>query len=581
MKRDLNSVAVNFPKQLMSTARSPLNMPATMARSICNMLLAADGAGTKRNGVAAVGEALPGNVAAVMSYQAAAELQLMVATDEGKLYRLAGGAWLQEWEGLDPEGVVRTVTFGGRLLLCNGIDEVLAWDGTAWEPVACFVEERGADLTYGDGVTFTVKSDAAFYPAGSVVRAELGGPDSVVEAQVASAAQAGDVVTVVLDESVLTADLSKVHFTVKPPKVAYLAAVHDRLWGFGKGPLSAQMSGDADRLRVFYTYSPNDFAAWPDPETGVVPGLNLADKAGVADELLAMAVKDGMTVFIGRNHMQLWTGSDPSGAGDLAWSKTIPLGVVHGNAVLELPNDLLLVTRGGVRTLSRTLQTEQLDVRDIGSELDPTWAAMLETVMADDAYYRRLAGMRHDGQGWFGLALPDRTLVWQIGGFGQGWVVFDGAFAGVTAAHSAPDGTLYVAKGTQLYRYDLEAWSDDGEAVATLWWSPWLPVGEKRRWANKYIELLLQPLVAMPLTLRRYLDYDEANPRVVTVDAPAEPEYWDLAEWDGAAWDKGRAVAPLVRDHVVADTLSFAVESVGVEGPLTLFGLKLYGVNEK
>lgn len=73
----------------------------------------------------------------------------------------------------------------------------------------------------------------------------------------------------------------------------------------------------------------------------MVPSLNLADKAGVADELMAMVVKDGMTVFMGRNQMQLWIGTDPSGDGDLAWSKTIPLGVVHGSAVMELPNDLL------------------------------------------------------------------------------------------------------------------------------------------------------------------------------------------------------------------------------------------------
>jgi hypothetical protein len=581
MRHDLSSVVVGFPKQLMSTARSPLSMPATMARVVRNMLVLADGAGTKRNGVVAVGDGLDSEIVAVMSYQAAGGLQLMVATDAGKIYRLEGGDWVEVWSGLDPAGTIRTVTFGGRLLLCNGIDEVLAWDGSAWAAVCTLVQEQAAGLTYVNGTTFRVLGDPAFYPAGSVVKAELGSPTTTVQAHVVSATLVGTTLTVVLDASVLTGALSKVYFTVKPPKVAYLAAVHDRLWGFGKGPLSAAMSGDVDRLRVFYTYSPNDFTAWPDPETGVVPSLNLADKAGMADELLAMAVKDGMTVFVGRNQMQLWTGTDPSGEGDLAWSKTIPLGVVHGNAVLELPNDLLFVTRQGARTLSRTLQTEQLDVSDVGAELDPTWTELLAVVMADDTLYRKVCGMRHDGQGWFGISLFDRTLVWQIGGFGHGWVEFDGVFNGVSAAHTAPDGMLYVAKGGQIYRYDTQAWSDAGEAITTVWWLPWLAVGEKRRWANKYVELMVEPHVAMGLTVRRYVDYDEANPRVVEVTAPGEPDYWDLAEWDEAAWDKGQAVAPLIRDHVVAETLSFAVESVGVDGPLTLFGLKLYGVNEK
>ena len=60
----------------------------------------------------------------------------------------------------------------------------------------------------------------------------------------------GAVVTVTLGSAVLTNTLNEIAFTVKPPKVAHLIAVHDRLWGFGKGPLNPVMSGDVDRLRV-------------------------------------------------------------------------------------------------------------------------------------------------------------------------------------------------------------------------------------------------------------------------------------------------------------------------------------------
>ncbi|PZP39012.1 MAG: hypothetical protein DI585_05560 [Pseudomonas fluorescens] len=464
MKRDLATVAIPFPKGLMSTARSVLSMPVTMGREVRNALMSTDGAGSKRNGVVAFGPALAGEViTAVMSFTALAGQQLMVATDAGKIYRLDGGAWVQVWSGLNGAGVVRTVVFDGRLLLCNGVDDLLAWDGTSWSVVRRFVDDAATGLTYVNATTFKINSDAGLYAVGNPVRAVVAGVE--VTSTVASVSVAGAVVTVVLAASVLASTLTKVAFSVKPPKMAGLVAVHDRLWGFGKGVLSAGMSGDVDRLRVYYTYGVNDYAAWPDPETGIIPSLNLADKAGLSDELMAMSVKDGMTVFIGRNHLQLWTGSSPGANGDFAWAKTIPLGVVHGNAVLELPNDLLFVSRQGARTLSRTLQTEQLDVSDVGSELDPTITALVSKVMAAPALYKRVVGMRHDGQGWFGLAMDDCTLVWQVGAFGHGWVVFDGVFAGVTAAHSAPDGELYIAKGGMLYRYSLETWSDDGHLL--------------------------------------------------------------------------------------------------------------------
>lgn len=580
MKRDLSTVVVPFPKGLMSTARSPLTMPATFAREILNMLMAADGAGVKRNGTVAVGGVISGEVIlSIMSFVAGGGEQLLVATDLGRIYRRNGSGWDLLYSGLSSGGTIRTVTFGGRLLLCNGVDDILAYDGSGWSIVSTFVTEAASGLTYVSATTFTVASDPEYYPVGSTVRATLG--SGTVTAQVVSATLSGGVLTVVLGSSVLDGTLSLIEFTVKPPRAAYLAVAHDRLWAFGRGPLHPTMSSDVDRLRVYYTHGVNDWSAWPDPETGDIPHINLADKAGVADELMAMAVKDGMTVFMGRNHMQLWTGTDPTAEGDFAWSKTIPLGVVHGNAVLELPNDLLFISRQGARTLSRTLQTEQLDVKDVGGELDTTINVLLDSVLSGDAEYRRVVPLRQEAQGWLGLALHDRSLIWQIGAFGQGWVVFDGVFSGVTASHTTADGTLYLANGPQLYRYDTTAWSDAGAPIKTLWWMPWINPARTKRWAGKYVEVLVAPAVEVNFTLRRYRDYDDANPQVMGMTAPPAPDYWDTSDWDDALWDTGGAASPLARDHAVADSFAYAVESNSGEGSFTLFGIKLYGVAEQ
>lgn len=290
MKRDLRTVAVPFPNGLMSSARSPLTLPVNFARELTNMLMGADGAGMKRNGVVAVGEAIAGeNICAVMGFMAAGGYQLLVATDAGKIYRQDGGDWDEVYVGLSAGGVIRTVTFGGRLLLCNGVDDVLAYDGSDWEVVRTFVTDAASGLTYISATQFSIESDEEFYAVGREVRATLAGGE--VSGVVSAVSVLGDVVTVTLGSSVLDNTLSAVQFEVRPPKVSYLCAAHDRLWGFGLAPVSAQMSSDVDRLRVFYTYGVNDPSAWPDIETGVVPSINLADKAGVADELLAMAVK--------------------------------------------------------------------------------------------------------------------------------------------------------------------------------------------------------------------------------------------------------------------------------------------------
>lgn len=206
MKRDFSSVVAGFPHNLMSTARSPMTMPASYARAVVNMLMASDGAGMKRNGVVAVGAALDTAIVAVMSFQHTTGLQVMAATGAGEIWLLGDEGWQRVYSGLSPAGTVRTVAFGGRLLLCNGMDAVMAWDGVAWEEVSTLVTDAAAGLAFVDASTFSIESDAVYYPVGSVVQATL--ENGAVTGTVASVNTAGDVVTVVLAEAVLDYTLS-------------------------------------------------------------------------------------------------------------------------------------------------------------------------------------------------------------------------------------------------------------------------------------------------------------------------------------------------------------------------------------
>ncbi|MCA3244382.1 MAG: hypothetical protein INF43_03630 [Alphaproteobacteria bacterium] len=582
MRDDLRELTIPFPTNLMATAQSPLALPTTYARELTNMLLAPDGSGMKRNGLTPVGSALAGEaITALFSFQHSSGLQLLCATDAGKLYRQNGSAWHLLYSGLNPTGQPQAVLFGGKLVLCNGFDPLVHYDGATVSVVERLVRDAGANLTLLGGTQFRLDSQATLYPTGSTVRLKVNGTD--VLATVQNASQSGVQTTVTLTAAVLAASLTEAWFTVRPPAFSQLAVAHDRLWGFGAGGFGPSLGSGAERLRVYYTHGVNDPAAWPDPATGLIPSLNLADKAGVADELLALRVKDGLTVFLGRNHLQLWEGTNPGtstgGAATLGWVKTLPVGIVHPHAVLDLPNDLLLLTPLGARTLARTLQTEQLDLADVGRALDPTLATAVAGLLVSPAAYRRgMQALRCPAQQWFAWGFAEETLVWQLGASGSGWARFIGGFAGLTAAHTAPDGTLYLAKAGQVYRYDLTTFADAGAPIFTRWWLPWVNPAGTRRWANKYLEVLAVPQVVQPITLQRYADLDDGNPRVLNLELPAPPDYWDSAAWDAALFDNATPPAARVRDHCVAERLALALESHHTL-PLRVLGLKLYGIS--
>ncbi|MDD9911576.1 MAG: hypothetical protein OXR68_04275 [Alphaproteobacteria bacterium] len=578
---NLTELFIPFPPQLMSSARAPSKMPMEFAREIVNMYMRQDGAGSKRNGCTAIGDALEADINRLMHYiKGDGTVQILAATADGKIYLKDGSTWQEVYSGLDTDGTIRWTHFAGRLVICNGVDDLISWDGTSFSIVQQSIVDAGANLTYLTPTTFSIESDAAFYQPGTTVQARLGG-STYVNSTVASVSGAGTI-TVVLNDTVLTNVLNEVSFTAKPPKFAYVYPAHDRLWGFGEGPLQPDSFGtDVDRSRIYYTAGLNDETAWRDTD-GLLQSINIADKMPVLDEVMAMGVKDGLTVFFCRNHTQVWSGFDPTATGDFSWVKTLPLGVVHGDLVVDLPNDVGFFTRYGARTLSRTLQTEQLDIGDFGAEIDPTLGQAVNSMLQNVANYRQVEAFKYDAQGWFGFKPASESLVFQISGSGRGWTVFKGLFASATAFLNTPDGKLYLASGGQLYEYDESVWADGTAAIETRWWTPWLNVGNNfKRWANKVVEVISDQGAVAEVMLRRFKNYDSSSFIQNSVTASVAADYWDDGEWDNGLWDNGVSKPELKRDHFVADVFSYAIESNNTAGPITLFGLKIRGVKEQ
>lgn len=580
MRSDLKSVTLPFPANLMATAQSPLALPPSYARELKNMLLGPDGSGTKRNGFVPVGSLLGEEIVALFSYPYSGQTQLLAVSNAGKIYRQNDAAWVLLKSGLNPLGMPQGVMFAGRLVLCNGFDAVMQYDGVNVVEVETRVTDAGSGLTRVSDSQFSINSDAAFYSAGSTVALTIGGTE--VLAVVASATQAGAVTTVNLTTAAMATAPTAVKFTVRPPAFGGLAVAHNRLWGFGAGGFGPTLKTGVDAMRVYYTQNVNSVNGWPDPNTGIIPSLNLADKASVADELLAMRVVDGMTVFFGRQHLQLYEGTNPGVVGgsapDFAWLKSIPVGLAHPRALHNLPNDVLMLSPLGARTLSRTLATEQLDLADVGRALDPTVQAKLATLNTPEAF-RSMQAFTCMAQQWFGFGFAGESLIWQLNPAGGGWTMFDGLYASISAACNAPDGALFIAKAGQVYRYDFATWDDAGQTFIARWWAPWVAPAGKGRWANKYIEILLVPQTQQPAILKRFSGLDEENPRIMPIVIAGKADYWDDTHWDTGFFDNGAGHENLTRDHSVAEHFSFALESETAL-PLRALGLRVYGITE-
>ncbi|MFT7434143.1 MAG: hypothetical protein ACI9TY_001791 [Alphaproteobacteria bacterium] len=152
----------------------------------------------------------------------------------------------------------------------------------------------------------------------------------------------------------------------------------------------------------------------------------------------------------------------------------------------------------------------------------------------------------------------------------------------MTASLNTPDGKLYIAVGGQLYLYDETVFSDDGAAIVTKWWMPWIQANTGgKRWANKYIEVLTEQGEPLTISAKRFKNYNNSSFVESNVTVHKGENYWDIADWDEAFWDYGASAPEQVRDHFIADVLSYVVETNSTEGPLTVYGLKLFGIQGK
>lgn len=138
---------INVPSKLMNTATSPQQLGLEYASLIRNLVPsgAKEGILEKRYGTAKVGTSLVGNILRQFYFtKDDGTVQLLVATDDGKLLYSNdyGTTWIEIKAGLSSTGSVNFIRHSGSLLIYNGIDNNMIWNGTTLSTLEEEVEEQ-------------------------------------------------------------------------------------------------------------------------------------------------------------------------------------------------------------------------------------------------------------------------------------------------------------------------------------------------------------------------------------------------------------------------------------------------------
>jgi hypothetical protein len=599
------SVVAMFPRKLMNTARSATLLSASeQARLILNILPSGKkaGSGSKRYGVAKKGNALGGSVVIrdIMEYRTSAgAIRFLAYVSDGSIRVLneTTGAWTSLVSGLTTGGNPRWVAFNEKLIIADGVNPLMAYNGSTVEAVKEWVVDfenggssglaTAANQVDTSTITVDVGDGRSDYAVGKRVRVTFQTAGEVIAT--ISGVSGSSTVTIDVDGTPFPSPsetIEMVEYEYTAPAFSDIYAEHNRLWALSAGETKAKdWRSRVDGMKVFYTDATNNEASWVNPDTQELGYVNLLNRVRRFDELMRISSFDGYMVFFSRQNTILFAGDDPTEIGEFTWVKTIPVGCVNGNLVQKYPSDVLFFTRYGARSLRTVFSTEGHEVvPDLGSDVDPTVTDFVSTMVGSDARFKNARSFFYERDGFYGFNFgATYVMVYALSEESKGWVFFDGIFKDASAYLGTSDGRLLLAKDDQLYAYangsDSDAgisYADDGSAILMKWWTPWMQP-RRGRWSNVGFEVMMEETSATTLTLVRMLDWIESRQLTAAVfNLQEEGALWDEDYWDEGYWD-GTQKRNVIRDKFLADSFALILENSSTAGPISILGLKPVG----
>lgn len=172
-----------FPRKLMNTALSPELVPTTQAIDLLNFIPSQSkaGSGEKRFGTTQLGTEITGEtIQRLASFtKSDGTLQLLAYTDSGKIYSSDddGTTWVSRKTGLNILGLGRFVDFNEKLIIYNGKDTPMSWDGSTISDLSEYVKDNlFPEWVSENSISIeTISDNTVNYPANRNIKIEFSG----------------------------------------------------------------------------------------------------------------------------------------------------------------------------------------------------------------------------------------------------------------------------------------------------------------------------------------------------------------------------------------------------------------------
>lgn len=439
------------------------------------------------------------------------------------------------YDQLDPLVIVSHINFQGKLLIANGVDPVQVYDGNQLValkapvpiPNVTPIVKNSNDFTFSIPQSYlaTLQSDIKVGDNLTLLGAR-GSSILAIQNIVYNEPANNQVVTIITlnGGSGVTEEVKKIIYQKLCPSFSYLAVVHKRLWAVAEGrSYKDKFRPPLLAMKAYYAAKTESIYDWFNQQTNQIDFINLSNNGGVPDNLEAITVFEGRTFFLGRETTQVWTGEDPTthddGQGiilpDFKWEQTLPVGVIQQTLFVEIPNNLVFLSKYGIVSVSSVNLHRQLDVSyQFSSPIDHYINSQLSFIETDRDFRSMRAFLYPYGR-FLGFRIKYSCFIYQLNLEGA-WVVFSENFAESTSLlYDSTTQNLYLGmpQGELLVYSDKvgkQSYLEYGKGYMS-WFIAYNWTFFESTWANTDVYIDSKTLEPLNVKVRIFTDQDETQ----------------------------------------------------------------------
>ena len=390
--------------------------------------------------------------------------------------------------------VPRAVLFKNQLVICNGVDRIMRFDGTAVMTIHDFVAEQAAAFNRTANKSFTFTIQQAWEPIFKLDKyqnnqIQLKTNHGVSTLTTTNAVKNGLTITVnTVEDLPEFAGEIRLFYRDYPPAFSYLYVLNNRLWALGAGAVG--LSYRAEPLKVYVTYQAESLTDWFDEKTKQVPFIDMGYKHGRVDNFEAITAIGNQMAFIGRHQTQIWQGSNPLEAEEFTWQATIEAGIAHGNLLLNVANDVFFISTQGVMSFSTLNIARQFAMTSLNA-VDPLVRQYIKSIVSSEKQYRMCRAFYYKSGAFAGFKIGEhKTLIAMTDTTLTGWSLFSGVFQYGLSFLSAFD-RLFISKQNKVLHYadgriGPPRFVDENQAFTFTWTLPVISFNARKYACKRY-----------------------------------------------------------------------------------------------